>query len=69
MKKDTRTIVNTNTKENIENNIENEIIDDNITFQVINLHTAEEYKERSRKENNNENKQSYILSSLLLLYI
>lgn len=50
MKKDTRTIVNTNTKENIENNIENEIIDDNITFQVINLHTAEEYKERSRKE-------------------
>lgn len=50
MKKETRTIVNTNTKENIENNIENEIIDDNITFQVINLHTAEEYKERTRKE-------------------
>lgn len=50
MKKDTRTIVNKNTKENIENNIENEIIDDNITFQVINLHTAEEYKEKPRKE-------------------
>ena len=50
MEKDTRTIVNTNTKENIENNIENEIIDDNITFQVINLHTAEEYKEKPRKE-------------------
>lgn len=46
MKKYTRTIVNTNTKENIEN----EIIDDNITFQVINLHTAEEYKEKPRKE-------------------
>lgn len=50
MKKETRTIVNTNTKENIENNIENEIIDDNITFEVINLHTAEEYKEKPRKE-------------------
>ena len=50
MKKETRTIVNTNTKENIENNLENEIIDDNITFEVINLHTAEEYKEKPRKE-------------------